>query len=181
MTYAEVLSLLQGRQCVLVSGAQRSGTTIAAECLAADLSLPCVREEAFGVGTSAPGGSVADWWRLVLAAEPSVIQCPSMSSFLHHTPDQWAVVWMVRPLEEIEASQQRIKWDGARIEFDRYFDAADDIDRGIAEVKAHWWIVLQRGILGDRAIPLDYHSLASHRLWVPAERRANFGPRQTRE
>lgn len=178
MTYAEVLLACRDYRYVLVSGAQRSGTTIAAECLAADLELPCVREEAFGVGT-VPGGSVADWWRLVLDAKPGVIQCPSMSAFLHHTPDVWAVVWMVRPVEEIRASEDRIAWDGAEVEQARYF--VQDDGGCVASLKQLVWGGYQVGPLGDRALELDYHSLSTHRLWVPADRRAKFGPRQTRE
>lgn len=177
MTYAELLPKLRARTHILVTGPQRSGTTIAAECIAADLGRVCVKEEAFGVGGT-PGGSVADWWRLILAAEPAVVQCPSMSVFAHYVPEPWVVVWMVRPLEEIFASEERINWDGEQVETDRYFH----MDGGSsAQVKRFNWNEFQVKSLGDRAFELDYHSLSSHRLWVPKEQRVNFGPRQTSE
>lgn len=168
-SYREVLHSLQRRR-VIVSGPQRSGTTIAAKMLALDLKLPFIDETEFGVHDT-------DKFHATLRGRKEfVLQAPTMSPHLAQIPDV-DVVWMRRNLQDVLRSQKRIGWGRwEKLERDRYHDHSRD---PIATVKARAWDLFQRVELGERAFDLDYESLRGHPLWVDPDNRAGFKDKQT--
>ena len=172
-SYAEVISTLKflGVKRILVTGPQRSGTTIASKMISNDLKLPCIDEMAFGAH------SFDQFYEM--ARKPAyVIQCPTMSPYVHLVPGA-VVIWMRRDLRDVLRSQRRIGWDVFEgIEKDRYFYGGH---QEAAVVKTEAWCRFQRVALGERAFDLDYASLTSHPMWVDPARRQRFGPKQTQE
>ena len=167
-----MFAYLDGFRVVLVTGPQRSGTTIAAKMIAADTGLRFVPEEDFSLHNK------SQWNSLINTRNRIVIQCPSMCRYAHEhgKADDIAVVLMVRPLDEIVASQQRIKWATAekQRELARY-----DRKRGEpAKVKYDYWVKYQVNDI-KHAYEIQFNSLAGHPLWVPGDKRNNFGARQT--
>lgn len=155
-------------QHIIVSGPQRSGTTIATQMLAAELHFRPILEEAIG------HTNIVKLASLFRNDHGIVLQAPALSSVVHLLGA--TVVFMRRPVAEIVASQQRISWHNEADEKQHYFYDGPD---NIATVKYRAWERFQRPWLGTKAFDLDYHSLSQHPLWVDAEHRRQFGPRQT--
>lgn len=156
-------------QRILVSGPQRSGTTIATEMIAADTGYRVVREEAF---------DVYDVVKLqtILHAKNIVAQCPTMVAFLPELADEnTLVVWMRRPVAEIIASQKRIKWRYESVERERL--GLFESNTPIAVAKYEWWAANKHRMA--HTFEVDYSSLKQHRLWVAPEQRIAFHARQT--
>ena len=155
---------------VLVTGPQRSGTTIAAKMIAADTGLAFVDENDFGVKDIAP------WGDMVTTARKRVIQCPSMCRFVHWFGgyDDVAVVLMRRDVEDIIRSERRIGWSLEAFELSRY--AA--VDGPISAVKYGYWDNYQKTFI-KHAFEVGYRSLADHPLWLPDDARKNFTAKQT--
>lgn len=161
---------LARHRVILVTGPQRSGTTIAATMIAQDTGHILYLEEAFGVHDKAL------WQRLIKHAQKAVIQCPGMSAFVHEESGaDVLVVWMERELADILASQERINWppwDKAR-EVAKYGE-----DQGEpAAIKYRHWREWQRDATANY-LELPFSSLAGHPLWVPKAERSTFAARQ---
>ena len=158
---------------VIVTGPQRSGTTITARIIAHDSSMDYVDESDYGTKNDQA------WLRMVRESHHVVIQSPAMSHLLIqacHGVDDVGIVWVTRPLSEILASQERIGWNDSdeRKKFSYY--GADPI----ADYKLYMWRVhISNGIPWGIEVP--YHDLEAHPLWVPDERRRDFAPRQWQE
>lgn len=169
-SYREVLNSLPCRR-IVVSGPQRSGTTIAATMLAHDLNLPFLDERDFKTH------DFSGFRKLVEQQAEFVIQAPTMSAYLHQLP-RCAVVWMRRGLIDVLRSQKRIAWsrEDEEKERDRYFDHSHE---PIAVVKTRAWEQFQRISLSEMAFDLDYESLKGHALWIDPAARRSFGPKQT--
>lgn len=172
-SYAEVLNALRlkGAEQVLVTGPQRSGTTIAAKMLAADLKLPYMDERAFDTH------DFEKFTRMVHSKDPMVLQCPTMTVHCHLMPPDVQVVWMRRNLIDVLRSQERIGWtEHEQLERDRYFDHSQE---PAAVLKTRAWESHQRILLGEQAFDLDYESLRGHKFWTEPENRVGFADRQT--
>jgi len=139
---------------VIVTGPHRSGTTIAAEMIAADTGKPCIREESF---------AFRDIIRAA-AIDSGVIQGPYLLPWLPvlagpHT----AIVYMLRDGAEIDASVQRLR------------------EAGISTPLYSWqqgralWAAMAP--LLPHAQVVRYERLAQHPLWV--QDRTGWGHRQT--
>lgn len=157
---------------VLVTGPQRSGTTIAAKMIVHDTGHHFVPEEEFGPH------DVDAWRKLVREGQSVVIQCPTMCRYVHGFGDRddVAVVLMRRPIRDIRASQERIGWPAEERERElaRYGMQSGEP----APIKYLFWWAQQRHHV-KHAFEVDFESLSAHPMWVPKERRADFGPRQT--
>lgn len=164
---------LDNYSVVLVTGPQRSGTTIAARMIAHDTDLSYIDEQAF------KATDVEKWRDIVERSLNVVIQCPGMCRWVHEYGDRdnVAVVMVCRPVEDIIASQRRIGWRYEAYEL-RSYEANGA--RPVARVKYDYWYEHQKGVILN-AYELQYESLSNHPLWVPKERRRFFGPRQWRE
>lgn len=165
---------------IYVTGPQRSGTTICARIIAHDTGYRYVDEEEFGVH------EYADLIRLVQETDESlVVQCPGISRWIHAGElggdPRSAVVWMLRPLHEIVASQQRIGWAKEADERAKYDDvnlsSLPGPEEPVAKLKYAFWRQFQ---LARIAHPheIGYYGLSWHPLWVPKGQRHGFAPRQ---
>lgn len=158
---------------ILVSGPQRSGTTICAEMIASDTEYGLVKESIYNFHDE------AHWLQIVDDGNQIVIHCPAMCHLLHEfaEDERVAVIFMFRDIRHIIASQERIDW--TRKEEMREL-AKYGADYGpIALVKYDFWEQEQRNWFPkERRFEVEYESLAAHPLWIPHEPRARFGYRQ---
>lgn len=164
---------------ILVTGPQRSGTTIASRMISADTGHRYVSEDDYGV-------YVEEAFADLLAQEHRiVIQCPAMSHIVHEVASaSTLVVMMMRDCDDIVASEERAGWTvGPYPELYKFGmsrrQAVSFRRRGgrIAELKYERWKKQREQI--PHYLELDYESLAAHPLWVPKTERVNFSPRQT--
>jgi hypothetical protein len=172
-TIAELLPRLASFGKVVVTGPQRSGTTIAAEIIGAELGIRIVREETFRED------DLVRFAQCLADPARSVIQAPALSSVVHLIKDEdIAVIFMVRDTASIQRSELRINWQTRHEAYEKakYLRRTDP--RPISEIKYAAWEE-QSLMLGNRAFALAYDSLQQHPLFVPAEHRRNFSSRQT--
>lgn len=163
---AEILRF--GAAAVLVTGPQRSGTTLAAHVLALELGYRYVDEQDIGIDNQKLA-------RRELEVPQTILQAPGLC----HCAETFGVPVVVvrRNLAEIAASEARIGWQNVRsYELGKYGLTSGQI----AAVKYLSWEQRQKATC---VLPLylDYEKLAHHPLWVPAERRRHFTPRQFTE
>lgn len=164
---------------ILVSGPQRSGTRIAAKIFAADTGHRYIDENGFGIYDEYK-------FRVILQQRKIVVQCPPMSHIIHEVAtDDTLVVFMIRDLDDIVASERRINWTiGPYKELANYGLPRQAARRyrqhggQVAPLKYAYWWGTQRAQV-PHYLELEYESLSAHPLWVPKERRANFKARQT--
>ena len=146
---------------ILVTGPQRSGTTIAARMIAQDTGLEYIDETAFGVT------NITAWRKLVNGASRAVIQCPAACAYVHEFVhrDNLAVVLVRRPVDEIVASQIRADWRFEALERTHYPRSTDPI----ASIKYAYWGTTLWTI--RHPFEIQYHELAGHPLWIKEEDR----------
>lgn len=159
---------------ILVTGPHRSGTTFAATAIAHDTGHGLIREE-----LSRFNPRLLRAW-LQESPSPVVCQAPYAADICHTFGDV-LVVWMVRDVSEIEASQARMRLeDGAPVNWSR-IEAGErrryHANEPIAAVKYRNW-PLQRAKIA-RYLNLEYESLRDHPLWIAPEFRVDFHVRQT--
>lgn len=159
---------------VVVTGPQRSGTTIAARIIAAESGLRYVDEDEYGTK------DMEAWKKLVATGQGLVIQSPAMARWAHEVGDgDVMVVWMERPLADILRSQKRIGWNDGP-ERAKYKDCEGyHADAPVALIKFRFWTVYQMGLI-PHAMNLRYSDLAGHPLFVEDEARQEWRPRQWR-
>jgi protein O-GlcNAc transferase len=162
----DLVSALRSYEQIIVTGPQRTGTTIAGRILASELEYRFVPEEQVGVT------SFVQLVELYRTERRFVVQGPCFCAYAHLLPG--AVVVMRRPLEEILRSQARVSWSEDE-ELQRYFTT----EGPIARVKYDAWDRFQKPHLEKRAFELDYHALRGHALWIKEDRRKDFLARQT--
>ena len=173
-----MFTFLAGFNTIFVTGPQRSGTTIAGKIIAADLGYTYIDERDFGTH-DLPG-------LLALIRDNVVIQGPALSAYCHLLPKSVAVVFTLRSLEEIIASQDRTilpsggNWTEAEesVELQKYFRETGPI----AAVKYEVWDKYQKPTLaaeGKAFFEIEYATLAAHPLWVPKEQRVGWHAKQT--
>jgi hypothetical protein len=163
---------------ILVSGPQRSGTTICAQMIAADLKYRYFDEMEFDVD------NLRHVFAIVDALDRIVLQCPSLAAslWMFSRPDI-LVIFMKRDVAEIVASQSRPIYESSP---DRIWTTAHQpvelMKYGrttgvIAEVKYEGWEAQKPYI--RNAMEIEYASLAAHPMWVDKAGRERFGPKQT--
>lgn len=160
---------------ILVTGPQRSGTTIAAKMIAQDTGHWFMPEERIGVD------SLNRLWHMLRTHHSIVVQAPAMSVFsnlLAASDAGLAVVMIRRDIEEILASQKRIGWRWEDPEYIRLLTLPSE-PLSAAELKYAAWDNFQKECLGPQAYEVEYNSLEKHDLFIAKEGRAGFGSRQT--
>jgi hypothetical protein len=169
MNYINVIEKIKSLNFtkIVVTGPQRSGTTIATKILSHELGYRCQLEEEFGVY------NLMSFTSLIEREDRVVIQAPAMSSLCHYLPT--AVIFMKRNIDDISRSQQRIGWKFELLEKQMCFC---DSNEPVAQIKYGIWDKYQKPHLKDRAFDLDYESLQNHAFWVSKEKRLQFKPRQ---
>jgi hypothetical protein len=181
MNLVEVIEKVRNNKTIVVVGPQRSGTTIAGKMLATELKRRYIDEMEF---------SAHDLWKFMFLLEslkePAVIQCPALTHLCHTMPQQIAVVFLIRDLNEIAASQDRCKMGSGKSwtqeeeenELAKYFRSHEPI----AMTKYSVWSQFQKPTLEHRKCTyceLEYDSLRQHRLWVEKSKRKNWWAKQT--
>ncbi len=159
-------------RAVLVTGPQRSGTTITAKIWAEMLGWAYVDELHFGANAD------EDLWRFLrdpTRRDDVVVQCPGMfASVMENAGLSELVVLCRRPLSEIWTSQARIGW---REEWEPIeADLLGGVEDSAAEKYARW----DAGPRPPLHLEVAYGHFAAHPLWVAdAVVRSSFGPKQT--
>lgn len=155
---------------ILVTGPQRSGTTITAYMLAKKLGYKFLTEEAIRVSR------VDLMFNLFNEQDCFVLQAPCMSSVC-----QWikpiegaCVVFMIRNLHEVHNSMARISWNLAEDELKRYFTDASDV----VHTTYHVWDKFQKPFLKEKGIEVRYEEIQDEEGFIPKEKRVDFKPRQ---
>jgi len=155
---------------IVVTGPQRSGTRIAAKMIAADTGHAFVDEMEFAIKD-------VEAFRAVFQRDNIVAQAPHMLKDLVDDPPAGIfVVLMRRELEDIHASERRIRWaevyGGNVTELAKFGLTEGDP----ASVKYGYWDSHPKSV---PILELEYEALRRHPLWVPDEQRRDFGPLQT--
>jgi hypothetical protein len=162
---------LAAHRRILVTGPQRSGTTIASQMIALDTGHRCIDESEFGVYDVAA-------WRALLQLDDVVIQCPHMLKFILDDPrEDVLVVLMRRDLAAIHASERRIRWEEIHRGNSAELAAFGLAEGSSAEIKYAYWAASARP---PHYLELHYDTLREHPLYVPTEGRVSFGRKETR-
>ena len=165
---------------ILVTGPQRSGTAIAAKMIAKDTGHKYVDEYDYDTANE-------DKFLVVLANNKNIaVQCPAMSHLVHEIADEdTLVVVMMRNCDDIVASEKRVRWfvgpytELARFGMSRYRAKRFRLQNGrVSELKYKRWREEQRDKI-PHYLELEYESLSGHPMWIPKEKRVNFGGKQT--
>jgi len=154
---------------IIVTGAQRSGTTIGMLILAEELGYEGIKEEEIDVDN-------LNLFSELLNKRRFALQAPGLCSITHLLRGKdTAVVFMKRKVEDILASEKRIGWNVHEpYEKAKYFTNDEE---PISATKLFNWEVYQKPLLLERAFDLEYDSLKGHQLFI--ENRTGFGARQT--
>lgn len=172
-----MFELLKPFTAIIVTGPQRSGTKLVAEIIAEEFGLRYVHESEYGVHEFPRFSALLD--------QPAVIHAPAMSASCHLLPEHVAVVFVMRDLAEILASQARIAgWRETEEprELAKYFRSPDG--ESSAAVKYDIWQRFQKPVLasaGKTFLELNYPAdVQDHPRFVPARERREWLPQQTR-
>lgn len=185
---------------ILVSGPQRSGTRICSKMIVADtghrhIDETDVRELFLGLSLA---DSDQDWnaisakvvesiQGLVLQEQNIVLHCPPLMPWIHLLDDVFVVI-LRRSIQDIEKSKRRIGTKMKREElkfnklgFTRYGKKKPGLTKtyeSLASLQYNRWDEQKRSL--DNYQEIEYESLVSHSLWIPANRRINFRWNQIR-
>jgi hypothetical protein len=155
---------------ILVTGSGRAGTTITGKMIAQDTGLRYVDEAAFG------GVDVREFRLLIARYDNLVVQCPLLLKTIVDDPPPGVFVVMVRRnVEDIRKSFIRVlRVMGARPNPNA---TGSPLDAGaIAQERYEYWDSSPKEF---PFLELDYDVIKDHPLYVPAEQRVEFGPKQT--
>ena len=154
---------------ILVTGPHRSGTRICAQTVARDTGYEYIDEIDLHMD------SLHDMLSIYIHKKDFVAQCPALCRYIHlFSAQDTAIIFMCRKIEDIQASQKRIKWSHEWLELARY----DRNEGTIAEVKYQFWQEYQKDKI-IQPFEIDYESLADHPMWVSKPLRNNFRAEQT--
>jgi len=175
---------LKKHEQIIITGPHRAGTTIATEMIAHDLNYECYLEERVTLFGSCQASINRNHRRNIKA----VYQVPLLASQCHKFPEYVAIIFMIRNVDEIIASEKRINWGEPGVgnevrEMDKYCLHIESFKEEwrklpIATIKYKVWNEIQKKNI-KFAYELEYNSLEKHNLWVPKEKRLDFGTRQT--
>ena len=178
---------------VVVTGPQRSGTQIGAKIIADILDWDFFSESELD-NDRGPSYSDRYWeWVSNPLTHQTVLQCPQMSHLCHRTPEDTLIVFMMRNVDDILASDQhRIKhfmrrnaragklepsqsvFTDKRREYSRMFldKAPVSIEETPEVVYTVWHHIQKRHNFSWRE--LNYRALAEHPLYLPQNIRRTF-------
>lgn len=155
---------------IVVTGPQRSGTTIAGKMIAHDTGHRYVDEMDFSVYD-------VEAWREILERDGIVVQCPHMLKvILDDPPPGIFVVLMRRDLDEIHASERRIEWERRFSGNTRELAMLGFSEGDSARLKYEYWDSRPKP---QKFMEVCYGDLAAHPLYIAKEHRTNFGCKQT--
>jgi hypothetical protein len=145
---------------ILVVGPQRSGTRIAAKCIAHDTGHRYADEKELG------GGDDLDKARAVLGSdEKLVLQAPGLTYCCSGWGDSVCVVMVRRDVTQIVCSQNRIGWRCEDTELAKYNREPAQVAGAAALTKYQRWEDHQRAKIAHWT-EIQYEDLRAHPLWV---------------
>ena len=166
-------------QIILVTGPQRSGTTICARMIQHDTGFEYLDEELWQVWDGQKARDLAE------SRQPCVLQAPGLlkDATLFNDPN-CLVVMMFRDIPEIVMSQKRVGWNvWAEKELSYYDTEHKEFHRSpalwVAGVKYAYWKLYVRPQLRQWE-EVHYDQLVAHPMWIPKEKRKDFNARQYR-
>lgn len=165
---------------IVVTGCQRSGTTLAAHAIAQDTGHTYVDEDEYGTD------DYEAWRKVIARRDKIVVHSPAMARYVHDLVGWYGifVVWMDRNIEDVKASERRIGWSTSKAvgkERDKYRDTQEYAGYlPICAIKRRYWARVQRPMLRGQYHELAYEALEQHSLWVPPNERTHFDKRQWR-
>ena len=168
---------------ILVTGPQRSGTTICARMISHDLGHKYVDEAAWGVWDGMKAVQLAKKYK------PCVLQAPGLLKDVERfgNAPNVAVVLMRRSIRDIQASQERIGWNvWAEREMSNYLDAVSKTERATYLKRAAYYVSHMKYAWFERygrskvkhLYEVEYADLQLHSMWIDKARRENFNARQ---
>jgi hypothetical protein len=167
---------LIGFKKVVVLGPQRSGTRIGTLMIANVLNIPYIQEDAFGVHCFERATT------LITESEKICLHAPALTYKAHCFEREIAIVFMMRSVEDIIASQERIDWKCEKDEKSLYEDPIlnpfCNLDDPICKIKGDVYFDFQADLI-DSHFELSYYSLRYNPLWVQEKHRKNFSFDQT--
>jgi len=149
---------------VLVTGPQRSGTTICSRIISHDANLEYIDEDQVGVDSLILVNDLFE------TRKNFVLQAPAISRLCHLIRAD-VVVFMIRNIKDIIASQERVNWQCEAIELKKY----NKTEGVIAEEKYKFWYYFQKQHIINY-LEVKYESLEKHKLFI--KDRKNFKIRQ---
>ncbi len=167
---------------IIVIGCQRSGTNIAAKCIAHDNGLKLYNERDLGYSScSITNGSKDLLIEFMNNTDEFVLQAPSLNAYCE-TVNSWLdepvfFYWVNRDTNEIKASRKRVNWIGEQTEVEKYkkFDwllenvhCRDSID--MAKQVFHRY---QKNLIPH--IVTHYEAFSNHPLWKNERSNLNVG------
>ena len=158
---------------ILVTGTQRSGTSICARIISEELGLDYYDEDDFGVH------SFAKLQQLIESTSQGVYHCPAISSQVHLFNDL-LVVFVLRDIRDVILSQKRINWfyENADEELRKYGINPTESNRlNLYNIKLKYWHDVQSKMLKN-TLEIDFNDLKNHHLFINKRDRVNFKPRQ---
>ena len=156
---------------ILVTGPQRSGTRLVAQAIAHDTGHTYVDEKDIFVEN-------VDMARTKLIQPNTVLQCPGLSYCIDDLADAFTLVVMVkRPVADIVASQERIKWPKEAHEFEKN-GVTGEVREPIAEFKYRKWEEQKRTI--TNTLEVNYKDMEKHPVWNAKHERGKFAWDQTK-
>lgn len=160
-----------GSKRYIVTGPQRSGTTLSGKIIAHETNYRYIDEFDFAVADKAAFMAFAK-------LDNVVVHCPALMRWITDVADKdTCIVVIMRPIEEIINSQRRIRWGQEEDELAKY--GLRSSGRNISEVKYEYWESVQKEMVPNY-MEVDYHSWESHHMWVEDALREKFRPKQTR-
>ena len=179
----QLLELAPAFPCIAVTGPERSGTTITTEMICAGTAYTNIAEETWDNDFEA-------LWRLLNSRDRLVVHAPHLTFRVHEIdqqcPDRVLVVFVLRAIKDIVASQRRNHW-GSRSEHclddsdpkgwgnpaSRWYDASsyelfrEDIDpyAHLCHNRQICWHRRQKHLV-RHWVEVEYESLRSNPLWL---------------
>jgi hypothetical protein len=188
VTIERLVELAPSFPCVAVTAPERSGTTITTEMICSSTGYTNVPEETWD-------NSFDTLWRLLRDRERIVVHAPHLTFRVHeidqHCPGRVLVVFVLRAVEDIVASQRNAHWGmlsehcpddgdpkGWGNPASRWYDGAShESFRDVIDPTAHLcanrqrcWHLRQKPLVRNY-VEIEYESLRSHPLWLEPEAR----------
>jgi hypothetical protein len=154
---------LKEHRSIIVTGPQRAGTRIAAKMIASDTSYKYIDEKEIKIDSLYRAARF-------IKTDGIVLQCPALSKYAHLFKDV-LVVFMMRSIDDIIVSQNRIDWDDT-VELMRY-----EKEGIVSQIKYEYWE--EQKLKTDNYLEINYEDLKGHHLWIEKTQRINFKPFQT--
>lgn len=166
---------------IIVTGPQRSGTTITAKIIANDLNYQYIDETQFDVDN-------IEKFRKILSSDNIVLQCPGLVYYIDRMPSEALKLFIFRNVNDIILSQVRIGWTEKYEQYEKeklknnnllYFNNLDIKYNPVSVLKYELLEFYRFNIDSENCQYLEYSELEKHPMFIKKELRKNFTPKQT--